>query len=190
MTVRRWIQSKAFPEISTKPPRPGLLEPWQEWLEEQRINGNHNAGQLWREMVNAGFTGSETTVRDAVAKWRKQVNSPVIAPVRLPSIQSKPLVNAWRMIRGEENYASRFIESMCQKEPQLKMAQQLSLDFYRMLKTKNKSQLNQWFSDVSQSGLIDLQRVAAGMEADATAIHEAISSRWSNGVVEGHVNRL
>lgn len=191
VTVRRWIQSKAFPEISTKPPRPGLLEPWQEWLEEQRINGNHNAGQLWREMVNAGFTGSETTVRDAVAKWRKQVNSPVIAPVRLPSASR---VSRWlmprRMIRGEENYASRFIESMCQKEPQLKMAQQLSLDFYRMLKTKNKSQLNQWFSDVSQSGLIDLQRVAAGMEADATAIHEAISSRWSNGVVEGHVNRL
>jgi transposase len=55
---------------------------------------------------------------------------------------------------------------------------------------ENKSQLNQWFSDVSQSGLVDLQRVAAGMEADATAIHEAIISRWSNGVVEGHVNRL
>lgn len=191
VTVRRWIQSKAFPEISTKPSRPGLLEPWQEWLEEQRINGNHNAGQLWREMVNVGFTGSETTVRDAVAKWRKQVNSPVIAPVRLPSASrvSRWLM-PWRMIRGEENYASRFIESMCQKEPQLKMAQQLSPDFYRMLKTKNKSQLNQWFSDVSQSGLIDLQRVAASMEADATAIHEAISSRWSNGVVEGHVNRL
>lgn len=117
VTVRRWIQSKAFPEISTKPPRPGLLEPWQEWLEEQRINGNHNAGQLWREMVNAGFTGSETTVRDAVAKWRKQVNSPVIAPVRLPSASrvSRWLM-PWRMIRGEENYASRFIESMCQKE--------------------------------------------------------------------------
>jgi transposase len=70
------------------------------------------------------------------------------------------------------------------------MAQQLSLDFYRMLKTKNKSQLNQWFFDVSQSGLVDLQRVAAGMETDATAIHEAISSRWSSGVVGGHVNRL
>ncbi|KTH45778.1 transposase [Enterobacter hormaechei subsp. steigerwaltii] len=94
VTVRRWIQSKAFPEISTKPPRPGLLEPWQEWLEEQRINGNHNAGQLWREMVNAGFTGSETTVRDAVAKWRKQVNSPVIAPVRLPSASR---VSRWLM---------------------------------------------------------------------------------------------
>ena len=28
------------------------------------------------------------------------------------------------------------------------------------------------------------------MEADAAAICEAISSRWSTGVVEGHVNRL
>lgn len=191
VTVRRWIQSKAFPEISTKPPRPGLLAPWHEWLERQRINGNHNARQLWREMVDAGFTGSETTVRDAVAKWRKQSNAPAVSPGRLPSASrvSRWLM-PWRMIGGEENYASRFIESMCQKEPQLKMAQQLSLDFYRMLKTKNKSQLNQWFSDVSQSRLVDLQRVAAGMEANATAIHEAIVSRWSNGVIEGHVNRL
>lgn len=28
------------------------------------------------------------------------------------------------------------------------------------------------------------------MEADAAAICEAISSRWSTGAVEGHVNRL
>lgn len=191
VTVRRWILSKAFPEISTKPPRPGLLDPWHEWLERQRINGNHNARQLWRAMVDAGFAGSETTVRDAVAKWSKQSNVPAVSPGRLPSASrvSRWLM-PWRMIRGEENYASRFIESMCQKEPQLKMAQQLSLDFYRMLKTKNKSQLNQWFSDVSQSELVDLQRVAAGMEADASAIYEAISSKWSNGVVEGHVHRL
>lgn len=40
VTVRRWVQSKAFPEISTKPPRSGLLDPWQEWLEEQRIPGD------------------------------------------------------------------------------------------------------------------------------------------------------
>lgn len=143
VTVRRWIQSKAFPEISTKPPKPGLLDPWHEWLERQHINGNHNARQLWREMVDASFAGSETTFRDAVAKWRKQANAVVVDPARLPSASrvSRWLM-LWRMIRGEENYASRFIESMCQKEPQLKMAQQLSFDFYRMLKTKNKSQLN------------------------------------------------
>lgn len=143
VTVRRRIQSQVFPEISTKPPKPGLLDPWQGWLEEQRLNGNHNARQLWKEMVDAGFTGSETTVRDAVSWWCKQINGSVVAPGRLPSASrvSRWLM-PWRMIRGEENYASRFIEAMCQKELQLKMAQQLSLDFYRMLKMKNKSQLN------------------------------------------------
>nr|WP_247650239.1 transposase [Hafnia alvei] len=59
-----------------------------------------------------------------------------------------------------------------------------------MLKTKNKTLFNPWFINVSESGLIDLLRVAAGMESDAAAIVEAICSRWSNGVVEGHLNRL
>ncbi|RIF12719.1 hypothetical protein CUA56_26765, partial [Shigella boydii] len=43
---------------------------------------------------------------------------------------------------------------------------------------------------VHESGSAEFRRVAAGMEADAAAICEAISSSWSNGVVEGHVNRL
>lgn len=138
-----------------------------------------------------GFTGSETTVRDAITKWRKGVTDPIIASIRLPSAsRGSRWLMPWRIIRGEENYASWFIGLMCEKEPQLKMAQQLALDFYRMLKTKNKTLLNPWFINVSESGLIDLQRVAAGMESDAAAIVEAICSRWSNGVVEGHVNRL
>jgi hypothetical protein len=41
----------------------------------------------------------------------------------------------WRIIRGEENYAFRFISLMCEKEPELKIAQQLVLEFYRILKT-------------------------------------------------------
>ncbi|EKR1732561.1 TPA_asm: transposase, partial [Salmonella enterica subsp. enterica serovar Madelia] len=171
----------------TRPRKPGLLDPWHEWLEEQRESGNHNGSQ----MVAKGFTGSETTVRDEVAKWRKGGSTSVTAPARLPSASrvSRWLV-PWRIIRGEENYASRFIGLMCEKEPQLKIAQQLALDFYRILKTKNKQQLSRWFSNVSESGPVELQRVAAGMEADAAAICEAITSRWSNGVVEGHVNRL
>ncbi|ENR2312490.1 transposase, partial [Escherichia coli] len=81
--------------------------------------------------------------------------------------------------RDEENYASRFISLMCEKEPELKIAQQLALEFYRILKTQNKSQLSSWFTRVHESGSAEFRRVAAGMEADAAAICEAISSRWS-----------
>lgn len=47
-----------------------------------------------------------------------------------------------------------------------------------------------WFIRVSETGSTELQRVSSGMEADAAAICEVITSSRSNGVVEGHVNRL
>ena len=136
VTVRRWLQSGTFPEMSTRSRKPSLLDPWRGWLEEQCESGNHNGSQIWREMVAKGFTGSETTVRDEVARWRKGGSAPVTAPARLPSASrvSRWLM-PWRIIRGEESYASRFIGLMCEKEPQLKIAQQLVLEFYRILKT-------------------------------------------------------
>ena len=63
---------------------------------------------------------------------------------------------------------------MCEKEPELKIAQQLVLEFYRILKTQNKSQLSSLFTRVHESGSAELRCVAAGMEADAAAICEAI----------------
>lgn len=65
-----------------------------------------------------GFTGSETIVMDAVARWRKGWLPPVNFIASLPSASrvSRWLM-PWRIIRGEENYASRFISLICEKEP-------------------------------------------------------------------------
>lgn len=89
--------------MSTRPPKRGLLDPWREWLKEQRESGNYNASRIWREMVARGFTGSETIVRDAVAKWRKGWLPPVTTAARLPSVSrvSRWLM-PWRIIRDEE----------------------------------------------------------------------------------------
>ncbi len=35
VTVSRWVRSGTFPEMSTRPPKRGLLDPWREWLKEQ-----------------------------------------------------------------------------------------------------------------------------------------------------------
>jgi transposase len=36
----------------------------------------------------------------------------------------------------------------------------------------------------------DLQRFAAGLEADLSAVRAAFNSPWSSGQVEGQINRL
>ena len=172
VTVRRWIQSKAFPEISSKPPRPKLIDSWHDWLENRLQSGRCNASQLWQEMVEAGFTGSVSTVRDAVFKLSNEYPSTHSA-----SISYQSMANTLENNTRKKNYASRFINRMCAKEPQFKLAQKLALEFYKILKTKNKSSLNRWFDDVSDSELSELselQRVARGMEADLAAVSEAI----------------
>ncbi len=51
VTVSRWVRSGTFPEMSTRPPKRGLLDPWREWLKEQRESGNYNAS------LPAGYGG-------------------------------------------------------------------------------------------------------------------------------------
>ena len=46
VTVSRRGRSGTFPEMSTRPPKRGLLDPWREWLKEQRESGNYNASRI------------------------------------------------------------------------------------------------------------------------------------------------
>jgi len=74
-------------------------------------------------MIEAGFTGGISTVRNAVFNLRKGNVYPMNIPVRIPSASRiSRWLTPWRMIRGEENYTSRFINCLCDKEPQFKLA--------------------------------------------------------------------
>nr|WP_247650240.1 hypothetical protein [Hafnia alvei] len=70
-------------------------------MEQQQEKGEHNASQILREMVTMDFTGSETTVRDAMTKWRKGVTEPLLAALRLSSASKvSRWLMPWRIIRG------------------------------------------------------------------------------------------
>jgi transposase len=63
----------------------------------------------------------------------------------------------------------------------------LALEFRRMLKERDSSALGPWVEAARRSLL---RRFAAGIHADVAAVRAAITLSWSNGPVEGHVNRL
>ncbi len=136
VTVSRWVGSGTFPEMSTRPPKRGLLDPWREWLKEQRECGNYNSGRIWREMVAGGLQAVKPSSGMLLPNGIKAGSHRLLLPQDFLSVSR---VSRWlmprRIIRGEENYAFRFISLMCEKEPELKIAQQLVLEFYRILKT-------------------------------------------------------
>ncbi|GHC98471.1 hypothetical protein GCM10019060_30300 [Novosphingobium pokkalii] len=59
--------------------------------------------------------------------------------------------------------------------------------FHAMKRSKDKARLDPWIAIATET---KLAAFAAGVEADSDAVAAAISTPWSNGQVEGKVNRL
>ena len=49
---------------------------------------------------------------------------------------------------------------------------------------------DRWLPQARARAVPNMQRFAAGLEADLSAVRAAFSSPWSSGQVEGQINRL
>jgi transposase len=66
----------------------------------------------------------------------------------------------------------------------------LAQQFRQMVKDRQAASLDVWLEAVAESDVPELQRFAVGLRRDYAAVVAGLSLPWSNGPVEGHVNRL
>lgn len=59
-----------------------------------------------------------------------------------------------------------------------------------MVDEKRVEELTGWLARARRSGVAEFKRFAQGLEREREAIAAAIALPWSNGQVEGQVNRL
>ncbi|NCF69200.1 MAG: hypothetical protein GWP61_24855 [Chloroflexi bacterium] len=82
------------------------------------------------------------------------------------------------------------LERMMAADKQVEVTAQLSERFVKMVKQQESDKLEQWLKDAVASSVRSLISFANGIRQDYSAVHNALSSIWSNGQVEGQVNRL
>lgn len=59
-----------------------------------------------------------------------------------------------------------------------------------MLAERQRSALPGWLQKAGASGLREMRGFADGLERDRDAVQAAVGTRYSNGIVEGHIKRL
>jgi transposase len=59
-----------------------------------------------------------------------------------------------------------------------------------MAKNRQANQLDEWMKEAADSDIEALKNFAKGLKQDYDAVKAALTYEWSNGQVEGHVNRL
>ncbi|MBE9601514.1 transposase [Pedobacter sp. MC2016-24] len=82
------------------------------------------------------------------------------------------------------------INNLCKSSSGLERALLLAREFRNLMENKLGKQLRGWIENVLRSGISEIATFANGLLRDYQSIENAISLPWSNGPVEGNVNKL
>ncbi len=91
------------------------------------------------------------------------------------------------MLAGDE---AAYLDALYHACPHVYLAQALVQEFATVIREHDVSGLYEWLRRAETCPIVDLARVARGMWSDRAAIEAAVSMDWSNGQVEGQVNKV
>jgi transposase len=195
-TVAKFLRVAAFPDL-TLHPRPRRIDPYLPYLRERWNAGEHNVRQLWREIRRQGYPCSDIGVRRIVSKWREPAPQPGVAGTPLPAkhevLYYSTRTTRWLLWKAEEELSERegaYVAALKQLCPPIAEAQRLLTTFRTILTQRCPEQLDPWLEQCEQSGISELVGFARGLRRDESAVQAALRYDWSQGPIEGQVNRL
>lgn len=97
------------------------------------------------------------------------------------------------MIKLEDkrpNDFKRFCKLLFEASPRVKKAMELSWQFCEIIRQRKADEFDKWLTQAEDCEITQLVSFAAGVRKDYEAIKNACTLEWSNGQVEGQVNRL
>ena len=121
-------------------------------------------------------------------KRKKRARSIRPPPVRLPTARQV----TWMILRPEKLDGSQHstMEKLCQLFPQIEKAKELTQEFTRIVRERSADKYNEWLRSAMQCKLKEFFSFARGLSEDHQAVTNALRYEWSNGQLEGQVNRL
>jgi len=179
-----------------------LLNPYKAYLLERWNAGCHTAIQLFHEIQPRGYTGSYRRVTASVSRLRQAQGIP---PRRQGRRQTLPVVAepacqpltprraTWLVLGREEQRTEAEAQQLAQLHAQsaeVAEAIDLAQDFTQMVRQRQPEHFDPWLKRATTSPLDAMQRFATGLRDDYAAVKAGVTLPWSNGPVEGHINRL
>lgn len=198
-TVRRLIATPIPPRNKPRPPRPGglsspTLQPYVSYLQDRWQQGCTNVAQLFREIQEKGYPGSRSLLSQSVKPWRgpKKPKLPKKERRRAQKM-TKRLSMRWICLKPPERLKADervLLERLLAQEEALALGHDLLQRFRQLLKDRDLVALERWLCEAADSDIPSFMALANGIKADWAAVEAAFRLPWSNGLLEGHVNRV
>ena len=202
-TVQRYLQSPTFPERQPRHSRGrSLLDPYKATLLAGWNSGCRNGWHLFRTIRRQGFRGQYGIVALYVRRMRQAQGlapgrrcnpHPLPAVTEAPRRPLTPRRATWLVLRPSARSTEQDrhqLAQLTQQAPGLTEAVALAQDFATLVRQRQPAQLEPWLARAAQSTLAPFRRFARGLRADLAAVQAAVTLPWSQGPIEGQINRL
>jgi transposase len=159
------------------------------YLQQRWNDGCHNATLLYEEIREKGYRGKRSMAARLVADRRKtgraaRPNAPErISPRHAAILVTRPP----DQMTDEQKQLLGRITNQCPEADDLR---RIALAFRAALTAENSTQLRQWIDGAKRCEFGHVVRFAYGLQKDISAVAAAVDTPWSNGQVEGQINRL
>jgi len=201
-TLQRWIATGNIPYSRRKRQRASLIDPYKTYLLKRWHQGCHKGAQLEKELRAKGYKGSQ----HGVYRYLETLKASIPAPSKhksaskpASSIQPNLLLTlsasqaTWLFFRRPEDFKpedQEHLQQLRQANPSLEVTYQLVEEFLHMVRERTGEQLDAWLEKVEASHLPAFQTFVTGVQKDKDAVLAGLTLPWSNGPLEGNVNRL
>jgi transposase len=190
ITAKKLASAAAFPERAIRRPGPVSVLPYDAYLRERWRAGCRNAEQLWRELQEKGYHGSDQTVRRYIAAWR--LDDPPL-PTGTSALQPyAPRHVAWMFMQQADRLTGEeadYLEHL-RADEQIADLYDLAQTFRRMIRERDVACLDVWLGAAGSSSFHELRGFAVRLQQDYAAVRSALLLPWSNGQTEGQITRL
>ena len=198
-TIQRWIAAGTIPYSGLRKQRPRLIDPYKTYLLKRWHQGCRKGAQLEREVRAKGYKGSgralyrylETLEPTSVPARKRGAPSAAHLPNPLLALSAQQAT--WLFFRKEEELKAEeqeTLQQLRQASPSLETTYQLVKAFLHMVRELTGEQLDAWLEAVQASQLEAFQPFVTGVQKDKDAVFAGLTLPWSNGPLEGNVNRL
>jgi transposase len=187
-TVYRYLARGEAPSGRHRDPRASVIDPYQAYVRKRWQEGCRTGAQICRELRDRGYRGSERAVYRFLTSLRDQPAS-ASRDANLFSVKQA----TWLFLREPTNLdeqEQRTLTAIRESKEELERAYQLIQAFRAMVRERQGDRLDAWLASVAESRLAELQTFALGIERDKAAVQAGLTLPYSNGLLEGHTNRL
>jgi len=195
-----------YKDLAEPPPRraykrkKSVLDPYVPYLLERWDEGCRNGKRLFREIRERGYQNSEETcarfiaqLRRAEAKGKPPSSVPRARRGSVAGLSPTSKNVAALFVRSQEKLTEEqreYLGRLCDADGALADAHRLTQDFAAMVRNLEGEKLDGWLQEAEACAAPALRNFAAGLRKDLAAVRASLTETWSDGPVEGFVNKL